>query len=127
MAATQNYNLGTITSSSNSTTSTTDYYNNTLGPAFQVSPDVNDAVVSYFEGVADNKESAKILASAVIYTSYSRGINPMSVLQEFSKVSKSDASAYLTLFLNLQRVGTSMLGYVTKPPISKYVQRSILP
>jgi hypothetical protein len=39
----------------------------------------------------------------------------------------SEVDAYLTMFLNLNRVGTSLLGLSNSPQPSKYVQRAILP
>lgn len=36
-------------------------------------------------------------------------------------------NAYLTMFLNINRVGTSLLGISNVPPVSKYISRAILP
>lgn len=121
------YNLSAVDLTSNSNTPATKYFNNFFSPTFTVNPDVDAAVISYFESVADNKEAAKILASAVMYTAHTRGVDPMSVLQEFTKLPKGEVTNYLTLFLNLQRVGTSLLGITTQPMTSKYVARAILP
>lgn len=121
-----NYNLGSIDVSSNTDTKTTEYFNNFFDPKFTVDPNIDAAVISYFESVSDNKESAKVLASAVIYTSYTRGINPMSVLKEFTNLQTGELNQYLTMFLNLQRVGTSFLGLTTQPIANKYVARAVL-
>ena len=121
------YNLSTIDMTTNSSTSSSAYFNNFFGPSFTVAPDVDAAVISYFETVADNKDAAKILASAVLYTAKTRGANAMAVLQEFMALPKGELNAYLTLFLNLQRVGTSLLGITTQPVTNKYVARMILP
>jgi hypothetical protein len=38
----------------------------------------------------------------------------------------SELDAYLTMLLNLNRVGTSLLGLTNSPRTSKYIQRTIL-
>lgn len=38
----------------------------------------------------------------------------------------SELDAYLTMFLNLNRVGTSLLGLSNSPQVSPYIQRAIL-
>jgi hypothetical protein len=42
----------------------------------------------------------------------------------FNEISELDA--YLTMFLNLNRVGTSLLGLSNSPQVSPYIQRAIL-
>jgi hypothetical protein len=88
---------------------------------------VDDAVIGYFEKITDDKESAKILASAVIYTSLARNINPMETLTKFSSMDASDLNSYVVMFLNLNRTGTSYLGINNTQKVSKYIQRTILP
>jgi hypothetical protein len=123
----QSYNLDSIDLSVNGSTDPNKYFNNYFGPSFKVSPNVDAAILSYFEEVCDNKDAAKIMASAVMYTSYTQKINPMQTLQEFTKLPKGELNDYLTMFLNLQRVGTSYLGITNQPITNKYVSRSILP
>jgi hypothetical protein len=106
---------------------TTDYFNNFFKPSFDISQDVDGAVVSFFEKVTDGKESAKLLAGAVIYTAGVQGIDFMTLLQQFAKMPKGELNAYLTMFLNLNRVGTSYLGMSKAAPASKYIARTILP
>ena len=108
-------------------TNPNNYWNNFFKPDLTVSPGVDAAIISYFERVAENRTAAKALASAVIYTAQEQKLDPMSVLDEFTKVPRGELTSYLTLFLNMQRVGTSYLGTSNQPPINKYVQRAILP
>ena len=124
---TNNYNVNPIQLTTNQDTPQARYFNNFFTEAFQVSPNVDAAVLSYFEAVTENRESAKILASAVIYTSYTRGVDPMSILTEFTRLPPGEINSYLTMFLNLQRVGTSYLGLTAKPVANKYVSRAVLP
>lgn len=123
----QSYNLTNIDMSVNMKTDPNKYFNNYFGPTFSIPPNVDAAVLSYFEEVCDGKEAAKIMASAVMYTSYTQKINPMETLQEFTKIPKGELNAYLTMFLNLQRVGTSYLGITNQPISNKYITRAILP
>ena len=106
---------------------TKNYWNNYFKPDFTISSNVDAAILSYFERVAENRTAAKALASAVIYTAKTQNIDPMSALDEFTKVPRGELNSYLTLFLNMQRVGTSYLGITNEPPLNKYVQRAILP
>jgi hypothetical protein len=103
------------------------FFNNFFNFPVEVSSNVDAAVVAYFEQIADNKESARALASAVIYTAVKQGVNPMSALDEFRKIPVGDLSIYTALFLNFERVGTSFLGLKNRPLQNKYVTRAILP
>ena len=122
---TQSNNIGTIDANSNS--GTQNFFNNTNLPPITVSQNIDDAIIAYFQQVADNKDAARALAAAVIVTSVSQGIDPMETLNEFTKMGKAQLNSYLTMFLNLNRVGTSYLGITNQPTANKYVSRTILP
>jgi len=115
-------NLGVTSASKQSTKS---YFNNFYLPDITVSQNVDDAILGYFLQVADSEEGARALASAVILTSVSQGVDPMSTLAEFQKIPAGNLSTYLTMFLNLNRVGTSFLGINNAPRTTKYVERMI--
>lgn len=102
------------------------YFNNFFDIPVEVSSNIDSAIISYFETITDNKEAARALASAVLYTSVRQGADPMSTLKEFQKLPPGDLDAYTTAFLNLSRVGTSYLGVNTQPTMNKYIKRSIL-
>lgn len=102
------------------------YFNNYFLPEYSVSSEVDAATISFFENITRDKTSAKILASAVIFTSLSQNIDPMSTLKEFASIPANKLNAYIAMFLNLNRVGTSILGINNDQTVSKYVQRSIL-
>lgn len=108
------------------TDKTAEYFNNYFNPAFDVSSDVDAATISFFESMTSNKESAKALASALIYTSLAQSLNPMEVLQQFAKLPKGQLNAYLAMMLNLNRIGTSLIGVTNAPSTNKYVERMIL-
>lgn len=141
---------------------TTEYFNNFFKPDLSVSQNVDDAVLGYFQSITNDKDSAKVLASTVLYTALSNNIDPMTIIDELRKLSVqnklklnqepeysirsssnddpyarpgpsprantlNELDAYLTMFLNLNRVGTSLLGLSNSPQTSKYVSRAILP
>lgn len=194
--------------------STTEFFNNYYATRFTTSPDINDAVVGYFQQVTGDVETGKNLAASVIYTALSQGLEPMSLVDEFRKLKagnfieqktpidsstvislynsydeidqnknsyevgtlfyaptkdlfftttvneesvkviaasnyqaeritvaqgqyvynyfyvtvtqeKDELTPYLTVLLNYNRVGTSLLGISNQPQVNKYVQRSI--
>ena len=117
----------TVTNFEREDTPLSDYFNNYFTSTLDVSGNVNDSLIAFFEGIADNKESAVALASAVVYTSQAQGTDPMEILREFANMEKNKLNAYLCMFLNLNRVGTSYLGINNQPVRNKYVQRTILP
>ena len=108
------------------TNSTTTYFNNFFKPNYTISQDVDDAIVGYFQTITGNRESGTALSAAVIYTAQTQGIDPITILDEFRKLNKNELNAYLTMFLNLNRVGTSLLGLSNSPQPNKYIARSIL-
>ncbi len=120
-------NLTGVNTNAISPPNTDKFFNNFFNFPVEVSSNVDAAVIAYFEQIADNKESARALASAVIYTAVKQGISPMSALDEFKKIPIGDLSAYTALFLNFERVGTSFLGLTNRPVQNKYVTRAILP
>ena len=125
--ATNSTNLDPVNLTVNDNTNPSKYFNNYFDITVNVSPNIDAAILTYFEDVAFNKDAAKALASAVIYTSKSQGVDPMQTLTEFTKLPKGQLNAYLTMFLNMQRKGTSYLGITNQPITNKYVNRAILP
>lgn len=119
-------NLSEINTNPLTTRDVSKYFNNYFDIPVNVSSNVDSAIVAYFEQITSNKESAKALASAVIYTSLKQGLDPMATLQEFQKLSPGELDAYTAMFLNFERVGTSYLGINNSPQLNKYIQRTII-
>ena len=109
------------------TNNTTDYFNNFFVQGSNVSENTNDAFISYFQTLTGDKTAGINLAGAVLYTAQSQGINPMELLDEFRKLAPGELNAYLTMFLNINRANTSLLGISNLPQTSKYITRAILP
>lgn len=84
------------------------------------------AIVSYFEGRADNTLAANALALAVLISSVEKNIPPMEILDRFKKYSKQQIDAYLATLINFSRIPTSLLGISNLPRTSQYVDRQIL-
>ena len=103
------------------------FFNNYVLDTNNISENLNDAIIAYFEGVTGDRVSGKTLAATVIYTAISQGLDPMAMVDEFRSMKRNELTAYLTMFLNLNRVNTSLLGINTSPQTSKYVLRTILP
>jgi hypothetical protein len=111
----------------NQDSTTPDFFNNFFNKNYNISPNANDAVVAYFEQIAENKEAAAALAAAVIYTSLSQEVDPMATLDEFRRMPPGELNVFIAMYLNLNRVGSSALGVRNAPLTNKYVNRTIIP
>lgn len=190
---------------------TTQYFNNFFNAGTNVSQNVDDALIGFFQSITGNKESGKVLAATVLQTATSRGVDIMSFIDELRTLKKggriehkepvdsilvnstfntyqsmvdnadefvlgqlfyipqqsvfyqlqasgivaitgykaervvlsqgnvvynyftvhytqeqNELNAYLTMFLNLNRANTSLLGLSNSPHLNKYIARSIL-
>lgn len=114
-------NLGT--SGANSTTK---FFNNYFVPNIEITQNINDAILSFFEQQTNNIESAKLLLQAVIDTASAQREDPMTVLTTFQKMSTGELNAVLALYLNTSRVNTSFLGVKNTPIVNDYVRRTII-
>ena len=120
-------NLTNVNLATNATSSAQTYFNNYYNGKLNITSNQNDAVTAYFEKVTNgNKQAAQIWASTVIYTAISQGLDPMSIVQQFQEVPAGELSLYLAMFLNLNRVGTSLVGLNNQPVVNKYITRAIL-
>jgi hypothetical protein len=120
-------NTGLVDLTQNNTTSADKYFNNYFVTPNTISSNTNDAVTAYFQQVTGgNLQSAAILASTVIYTAMAQGIDPMSIVQQFQSVPQGELNLYLAMFLNLNRVGTSLVGVNNQSKQNKYITRAIL-
>jgi len=120
-------NLSGINTNAIAPPDTDKFFNNFFEFPIEVSSNVDAAIIAHFENIAETKEAARALASAVIYTAIKLGSNPMQVLDEFKKIPLGDLNTYTAYFLNNERRGTSFLGLINQPVQNKYVTRAILP
>ena len=113
--------------SQNKTTQQGQYFNNYFVTPSTITANQNDAIVAYFQKVTGgNTQSAAVLASTVIYTALAQGVDPMSIVQQFQALKPGDLNLYLAMFLNLNRIGTSLVGINNQPSQNKYITRAIL-
>jgi hypothetical protein len=103
------------------------YFNNLGNENLRVSPEIDDAVVSYFENITGDKVTARNLAGVILQTAKNRGLGLAEVIDEFRKRPSGELNAYLAMFLNLDRIPTSLVGIGHTPQKSTYVTRAILP
>lgn len=120
-------NLNKTSVRSDLTSSSATFFNNYYQPGFVVSGTDNEIVIGYFEKITNNRASAELLASSVIYTSLVQNSDPLQIIERLRNLEDTEALAYITMFLNLNRVGSSFLGLHNKPRTSKYVSRLIRP
>jgi len=120
-------NTSAVNIAANASTPAGQYFNNYFIQPGNITSNQNDAVTAFFEKqTGGNKQSAAVLASTVIYTAMAQGIDPMSIVQQFQSLKSGEINLYLAMFLNLNRVGTSMVGVNNSPVQNKYVTRTIL-
>lgn len=115
------------TSSANFSSGTADYLNNFYKPGYTVSADKDAAVVAFFETMTNNRESAEILASSVIYTSLAQGVDPMTIVDQLRNMDSEERLRFTSMYLNFNRVGTSQLGIHLPSKNNKYIERLIKP
>lgn len=120
-------NTTAVNLSVNQNTPATQYFNNFFTPAGTISTDQNDALTAYFQQVTGgNLQSAAILASNVVYTALQQGVDPMTIVQQFQSLPAGELNLYLAMFLNLNRIGTSVVGVNNQQNQNKYITRAIL-
>jgi hypothetical protein len=102
------------------------YFNNFYSVPFNVSADVDNALVAFFEEYTPNRVAAKNLAGAVLYTALAQNLNPLTVLSEFKNLPTGQLNNYLVAFLNVNRAPTSVLGINNGTKTSPYITRTIL-
>jgi hypothetical protein len=127
MATNQQYTTATNLQGPNlsgSLTSTQKYFNNFYTLDYSTGP-ANDAIIGFFEQYTQNKQSAKNLSAAVLYTAQSQGINPLSILSDFQRLPKGQLTTYLVAFLNSNRAPTSFVGIKDQKKSNPYIDRLI--
>lgn len=118
-------NLSKVSTRTSLESDASKFFNNYLQPNFSISSNLDEATIAFFQSIAQNREAAMILASAVIYTCLAQRLDVASVLDNFRRMNNDDVMKNLAVFLNLNRVGTSLLGLTNSPKAGKYVERMI--
>ena len=105
---------------------TTQFFSNYYTPTYTVSTSTDDAILSWFEQVTGDRESAQLLAQTVINTAQQNREDPLKVLAQFQALPIGMLNNTLALYLNSSRVPTSLLGVVNTPAPNKYVSRTVI-
>jgi len=105
---------------------TNKFFSNYFIPDYTVSIGTNDAILSWFQQVTGDRESAELLAQTVINTAQLNNEDPMQVLDQFMKMSAGELNNLLALYLNSSRVSTSLLGTVNTVVANNRVTRTVL-
>lgn len=105
---------------------TDSYFNNFYTVGVSVPTDTHAIITTFFETYTNDKDSAKLLTQAVIYTALAQKQNPMEIVAEFKKLPPNQLNLYLVTFLNLSRENTSALGVTNTRRGGFFVERSIL-
>lgn len=74
----------------------TEYFDNFFKSVVPVSQNVDDAVIGFFETITGERQSATTLASAILYTAVSRGLDPMEFLDELRRLKTGKITEELT-------------------------------
>lgn len=111
---------------SSGTNPTNKFFSNYFIPDYTVSIGTNDAILSWFEQVTGDKDSAELLAQTVINTAQLNNEDPMQVLDQFMALPMGDLNNLLALYLNNSRVSTSLLGTVNTVVPNSRVNRTVL-
>lgn len=111
---------------SSGTNPTNKFFSNYFIPDYTVSIGTNDAILSWFQQVTGDKESAELLAQTVINTAQLNNEDPMQVLDQFMALPMGDLNNLLALYLNNSRVSTSLLGTVNTVVANNRVTRTVL-
>ena len=106
MSYTNNLSTPELTRTSTQRQDTDTYFSNVYKPRFNASPDQAAALQTYFEGVTNDKESARLLTTSVIYTALSQNtlstaentLATVSTVIDKTKYSESFAKVYIENF-----------------------------
>lgn len=105
--------------------SSTELFNTTI-KIRGTSSNKNDALVAFLENWTGSASAGQILATNILATAESQNIDPIAIIDEIMKLESKQLSAHLTIFLNLNRANTSLLGISNTPTTNKYISRAIL-
>lgn len=79
---------GNLPPSINVNDNTTQYFNNFFNPGINVSQNIDDSLIGFFQSITGNKDSGRTLAASVLYTATSQGIDIMSFIDELRALKK---------------------------------------
>lgn len=115
--------------SSDATTSsqTNAFFDGYYKVTFPINGQQYDAVLTFFlKKTSNNKIAAEALTATLMVLAQKRGIDPISILNEFKNYNNDENfKAVLLSLLNSDRGPTSKLGFAVTPQANSYVIRNI--
>lgn len=117
-------NVGAVTL--NTTNNTTEFFNNIFDQSITITSEVDQVILAFFEKRTGSKVAAKSLASALILTCASRGLDPIEAIDRIANENTLNIDVYTAMLLNLSRANTSVLGVLQTPLASPYITRTII-
>ena len=120
-------NLPTSPGQVNNISDTNAYFSGYYQTTLPVSGQQYDAVLTFFlKRTKGNRSSAEALTATIMSIAQSRGLDPISLIEEFKRYNDDDSfKAALIALLNSDRRSTSKLGYSVVPSGNPYVVRNI--
>lgn len=103
------------------------YYSGFYKTTLPVNGQQYDAVYTFFlRRSSNNKSAAEALTATIMTIAQNRGINPISIIEEFKKLN-DDVSfkAALIALMNSDRRPTSKLGYSVQPKPNELIARNV--
>lgn len=103
------------------------YYDGYYSRSVPVTGQQYDVILTFFmKRTNSDKIAAEALTSSVLVLALNRGIDPLSIIDDFKKFNDDlSFKAALVALLNSDRRPTSKLGYAAEPVQDQYVVRNI--
>jgi hypothetical protein len=121
-------NLPLNTASTDSTTSTKDFFNSYYTTGISLSADEIDAAVGFFESRGFEISAANSIAATLLSQSKIEKVNVFQLLDTLKGLNELQLSRVVSEVLNSNRKNISTLGYRTDTPASnQYEVRNVLP
>ena len=73
---------------------TTQYFNNFFNSGINVSQNIDDALIGFFQSITGSKDSGTTLAASVLYTATIQGLDIMSFIDEVRSLKKGGVSEH---------------------------------
>ncbi len=105
---------------------TSNYFNNLGRDNAGVSVTLSENVINWFQSRTGSRDSAVLLANALVSTAESLNENPMTVINKLRSLQGDELAAMLSFYLNTNRIPTSLLGLKHPKKTVDYVQRTII-
>jgi len=116
-----------LTSTSGNNNTGDNFLNNFYKPTYTISSNTDSAIIAFFENQTSELESAKVLASSVVYTALAQGVDPLTIIDQMRNMNIDERNRFTSTFLNFNRVGTSQLGVHLPSRNNRFLQRMISP